>query len=128
MWMVDPMIMCRQHLLGEHVELHMLVGTLKRGISVRGYLRDKLFEPESLYQRHEDLVNEMEWRGYNHKSPLDVVPLDHLPDNPIDRMASLAELIRRCPECQARYHDLQADDGLLTGLAPLEPRVVSFEL
>ena len=31
MWMVDPQIMCRQHLLGEHTEMHMFVGTLKRG-------------------------------------------------------------------------------------------------
>lgn len=23
MWMVDPTIMCRQHLLGEHYELHV---------------------------------------------------------------------------------------------------------
>jgi Pyrimidine dimer DNA glycosylase len=30
MWLVDPRLMCSQHLLGEHVELHMLVGSLNR--------------------------------------------------------------------------------------------------
>jgi hypothetical protein len=25
MWMVDPRIMCRNHLLGEHAEIHMFV-------------------------------------------------------------------------------------------------------
>lgn len=28
MWMVDPKIMCRKHLLGEHLELHMLAGCI----------------------------------------------------------------------------------------------------
>lgn len=31
MWLVPPSHMCRKHLLGEHVELHMLLGTLKKG-------------------------------------------------------------------------------------------------
>ena len=29
-WMVDPRLLCRKHLLGEHVENHMFIGTLKR--------------------------------------------------------------------------------------------------
>ncbi len=36
--MVDPTIMCRNHLLGEHVEIHMFVGTIDQGQSVRGFL------------------------------------------------------------------------------------------
>jgi len=28
MWMTPPAGMCRKHLLGEHVELHMLLGQL----------------------------------------------------------------------------------------------------
>jgi hypothetical protein len=28
MWMVPPKVMCRKHLLGEHVEIHMLAGSL----------------------------------------------------------------------------------------------------
>ena len=42
MWMVDPKIMCRKHLLGEHVEHHMFVGTINKRISIVGYLRDNL--------------------------------------------------------------------------------------
>lgn len=34
MWMVPPELMCRQHLLGEHVELHMFVGAINKGTSV----------------------------------------------------------------------------------------------
>ena len=38
MWMVNPEILCRKHLLGEHVELHMLVGWIIKGKSIQGYL------------------------------------------------------------------------------------------
>ena len=101
MWMVNPKIMCRKHLLGEHVELHMSVGTIKKGISVKGYLDDNLLEPESIYRRHHELVLEMEARGYNHKSPLELIPINM--SKRIDREASLKELLRRCPECAERY-------------------------
>jgi hypothetical protein len=37
MWMVDPRQMCRQHLLGEHNELHMFAGTMRKGIGLAGY-------------------------------------------------------------------------------------------
>ena len=102
MWMVDPKIMCRQHLLGEHVELHMLIGTLKKGISVAGYLADNLMEPESIESRHSALVAEMEHRDYNHKSPLPHFPVDY--KRPIDKEAALTELLRRCPECRVKYY------------------------
>lgn len=73
-WDVDPAVLCRQHLLGEHRELHGLWNILVLGKS--GYSR----HPETrrwegklaaLYDRHEALVVEMEKRGYNHGSPLD---------------------------------------------------------
>ena len=59
MWMVNPKIMCRQHLLGEHVEIHMFVGTLSRGKSVKGYLEKGLLEAHNLYWRHEEPVEEI---------------------------------------------------------------------
>lgn len=42
MWMLPPETMCRKHLLGEHVELHMLLGTMKRGRRIDGFLAGKL--------------------------------------------------------------------------------------
>lgn len=71
MWMVDPRIMCKQHLLGEHAEIQMFIGTISRGKSVRGYLEKGLLEVHSLYARHEELVEEMKRRGYNHSSGID---------------------------------------------------------
>lgn len=116
MWMVDPRIMCRQHLLGEHVEHHMFVGSIAKGLDMTGYLKLNLLEPASLFKRHEELVEEMGKRGYNHKSPLLCPPCAPVvPERvyigvervwsigvKVDRDASLAELLRRCPECRAR--------------------------
>lgn len=107
MWMTPPETMCRKHLLGEHVELHMFVGTVRKGISVEGFLAKGLLEPASVYARHEDLVDEMTRRGYEHKSPLPAGELHRLTYEQywvkIDRQTSLAELHRRCPECLALH-------------------------
>ncbi len=114
MWMVDPKIMCRQHLLGEHVEHHMFVGSINKGISMAGYIRDNLMEPMALVTRHWELVLEMESRGYNHKSELPAIAWYKFQPsgNPdyllkvVDKEASLKELLRRCPECQKRFEEL----------------------
>jgi Pyrimidine dimer DNA glycosylase len=95
--MVDPKLLCRQHLLGEHVETHMFVGTLNKGISVEGYLSRGLLEIHHLRDRHDELVAEMLRRGYEHHSELPafaVVEAGH-----IDVEANLEELASRCPDC-----------------------------
>ena len=108
--MVDPRVMCRQHLLGEHVEHHMFVATLNRQRDVSGFLDLNLLEPRSLRSRHAELVREMRSRGYNHKSPLPKASIAYLSrvdrNVKVDRAASLKELLRRCPECRRRYRQL----------------------
>lgn len=72
-WDISPKRLCRNHLLGEHRELHAIWSVLVNG--KRGYAR----HPETLrwkgklkalYGRHEALVSEMTARGYRHRSPL----------------------------------------------------------
>jgi hypothetical protein len=107
--MVDPRIMCRKHLLGEHVEHHMFVGAINKGKNIAGFLLKNLLEPLSLLYRHAALVEEMERRGYKHKSPLPL-PIFAKDDQrllfQIDKDSAQAELIRRCPECRNRYIEL----------------------
>ena len=101
MWMVDPVLLCRQHLLGEHKELHMLVGVLRKGYSIAGYVENRLVEPRAIRPRHEEIVAEMERRGYNHQSPLP----DDFPTPPgavMSEKESFVELLRRCPDCRER--------------------------
>lgn len=112
-WMVDPRIMCRKHLLGEHVEHHMFVGSINKGKSMDGFLKNNLLEPLALTERHAALVQEMERRGYNHNSPL---PVAHFEKNDpallvtIDRQSALDDLIGRCPECRALWENATLGD------------------
>lgn len=73
-WDIKPEYLCRNHLLGEHRELHAIWSVLVNG--KKGYS----FHPETkrwkgklaaLYFRHQLLVKELEKRGYSHSSPLD---------------------------------------------------------
>ena len=72
-WDISPKRLCRNHLLGEHRELHAIWSVIVNG--KKGYAQ----HPETLrwkgklkalYGRHEALVVEMSSRGYQHRSPL----------------------------------------------------------
>lgn len=108
MWLVQPELMCREHLLGEHVEMHMISGVIKRGMSIDGYLNNKLIEPGLIKKRHDELVVEMEARGYRHNSeiPLSQVEIERLVEHYgqgyVDRFGSFTELHRRCEKCRER--------------------------
>ena len=98
--------MCQKHLFGEHVEMHMFLGTINKGKRVDGYIKNNLFEPRMLHQRHEELANEMLRRGFNHKSPLrdtDCSGILNLPIEKqyweIDKNKALKDLLNRCPQC-----------------------------
>lgn len=110
--MVDPEWMCRKHLLGEHVEIHMFVGAINKGKSMTGYINNDLLEPMSLQPRHECIVKEMLHRGYRHNSPF---PLPFLYvgmftneqlTHKIDAEKSKQDLLGRCPECTERWESI----------------------
>lgn len=112
MWMVDPKVMCRKHLLGEHVEMHMFLGSMLKGTSMKGYCDNNLMEPQQLKARHDALVVEMEARGYNHKSPMSqsdfstglfLMPIT-LQTVKIDPVPAAADLFGRCEECSVMYN------------------------
>jgi len=95
--------MCRQHLLGEHVEIHMFIGTINRNKSVKGYLQKGLLEVHNLYARHADLVEEMKRRGYNHCSKVNEKWKFVEDVGAIDREKNVNELVNRCSKCKSRY-------------------------
>lgn len=67
-------MLCRQHLLGEHRELHALWLVLtgkNRGYSSHPETLRWVGKQAALFRRHELLVLEMSRRGYTHASPLD---------------------------------------------------------
>jgi len=99
MWNTNPQEMCRSHLLGEHREMHALVGIVRRKTSLDGYIENKLIATSGIKKRHDELVVEMKRRGYNHKSPLRY--RDKINVGEVDEEANRKELARRCQECRA---------------------------
>lgn len=98
MWGVDPNKLCNQHLLGEHVEMHMFAGTIKNDISIQGYVEKGLVNPRLITERHTVLAKEMVKRGMNHKSPLEFNS-GQLPENMIAIKKNERELRKRCKNC-----------------------------
>lgn len=109
MWMTDVSKMCRQHLLGEHKEIHQLMGTLKKKMRIDGYIRNNCIEISSIVSRHDALVDEMVKRGYNHKSPIETEEqkediVSYLSSEArgfkVDKESSQVEIFRRCESCR----------------------------
>lgn len=77
---IPPESLCRQHLLGEHRELHGLWNILLRiesgadpamvGYASHPETKRWIGHAPALWDRHELLVAAMTARGYNHRSPL----------------------------------------------------------
>jgi len=98
MWLVNPKKMCRNHLLGEHKELHQAVGSMRKKKSLKGHLEKGQIEVHSIISRHKELVKEMKARGYNHKSPLK--KFKSIKAGKINKKENLKELARRCENCR----------------------------
>lgn len=116
---IHPSRLCRKHLLGEHVELHALWAIHKKRLAGQphGYTN----HPETvrwdghlwqLYRRHGDLMDELERRGYNHCSPLDLSGMTEALDASMsadwppawdDQEAALcAKVVEKQCSCQCR--------------------------
>lgn len=103
MWMIDPRLLCKSHLLGEHFELHKFYHRFENRLSMDGYLTRKLIQPELMQLRHDQLANEMTYRGYNHASPYTQPDLSYLSPEQRATQVGIAEshriLVDRCIYC-----------------------------
>jgi len=101
MWAISPRGLCRNHLLGEHMEMHKIVGSWEHGhlglvisLADKGYIDTRL-----LFVRHTLLAEEMTRRGYRHQSPL-IVPRDMIERGEVDPLRSNHDLFARCEKCR----------------------------
>ena len=88
----------------------MFVGTIRKGISIQGYLDKGFLEPTQIRQRHDALVHEMKRRHMNHQSPLPDFPTPSTRTHVVDVQSNYIELENRCPSCKE----------LIRGNKPLE--------
>lgn len=105
MWMIDPKLLCRKHLLGEHGEIHKHKHNFEKHHSMSGRIFPiVLIEPSSMKTRHDELAREMLKRGYNHQSPFEMPDISYLPENEINALVdmeyNIKDLSNRCPECR----------------------------
>jgi len=108
MWTLHPKLMCRKHLIGQHVEMHMFLGSIKKGTSMKGFIEKNLFEPKVLKKLHDETAEEMIRRGYNHKSPITEEEFticfsmlsEEYQNHSLNSYLSMIDLIERCPECK----------------------------
>ena len=98
MWNVNPKILCTKHILGEHVEIHSFLGTIKKGTSVKGYIEKGLLEVHNLKKRHDELKEEMIKRGMNHKS--EFPEFKSWIEGFVDSENNINELKKRCEKCK----------------------------
>ena len=107
MWLVDPKLLCNKHLLGEHCEMHAFIGTIKKGISIKGYITKGLIEPEKIQERHDELVLEMKSRGMKHNSPMFTnITFWNGDKGYVNIQVNLAELSNRCEKCRKKIGEI----------------------
>jgi hypothetical protein len=74
-WDIAPEQLCRNHLLGEHRELHAIWSILihkKKGYAHHPETLRWKGKQKALYLRHEQVVKEMLQRSYRHLSPFEI--------------------------------------------------------
>ena len=110
MWMCDPKLLYRKHLLGEHGEIHKFKHTFVKKHKKDKYIENNCIEPSSMQKRHDELAEELLRRGYNHQSPFEAPDISYLPEDQrnykVDVKTSLKDLCERCPDCRARIEVL----------------------
>ena len=103
--MINPKLLCRKHLLGEHGEIHKHLPSLRKGVKIDGRMHPIVqIQLYNIEARHDYLAEEMLRRGMNHKSPLLNVPdlekiYPHHFWKTVDVIESARDLQARCRDC-----------------------------
>lgn len=108
--MIPPEMLCDQHLLGEHGEIHKHRHNFEKQHQIAGRMMPVVqIEPKSMQSRHDDLAQEMLRRDMNHKSPYTQPDISYLPEGflsaEVDTDQSLKDLCHRCDDCRQRIEE-----------------------
>jgi len=106
--MVDPVLLCKKHLGGEHYEMHKHLWVFRKGYKVSGRFHPTVqIQFQGYVERHDLLAREIERRGGKHNSPLVDVPdfetiYPQYWNRLVDVELSKIDLCERCPDCRER--------------------------
>lgn len=82
--------------------MHQIVGTIRKHehgeAIVQGHAKKKQIDTSKIQERHDELVEEMERRGYDHDSPMNYD--DSLGLGEVDVDKSIGILTSRCDDCE----------------------------
>lgn len=109
MWGINPELLCKKHLLGEHGEIHKHRHNFVKQHRIAKRISPVVqIAPEQMQKRHDELAHEMLNRGYNHKSPYEQPDLSYLKNEEryaeIDINVSILDLVLRCDECAKKLN------------------------
>lgn len=102
-WLADPELMCKQHLLGEHLEAHIFLSKMQKGYSLEGFRKGSMFfGAEYIKYRHDKIAKLLK---QPHKTPLwlgDLEEVNYPLRNPNERdfAKSNSDLYGRCQKCR----------------------------
>jgi len=102
MWNVDPKKMCIKHILGEHLEMHMFLGSIKKKRSIKGFIQKGLVEVHNIISRHDEISKELFNRTKNkHKTNFSEEDTRLLwNEGCVDSNLSESTLYERCNQCR----------------------------
>lgn len=113
--MIDPVLLCMKHLLGEHGEIHKHRHNFVKGHSIKGRIEGNAVEPMSMKRRHDDLEAEIVKRAIEAGrkppcSPFEQPDLSTYSEEyrnyKIDAEAARELLLERCEDCRKRHEAL----------------------
>ena len=116
LWMINPQLLCNQHLLGEHSEIHKHRHIFVKHYSISGRIFPIVqIEPTSMEIRHNELVIEMQKRGFHHNSSYVQPDISYLPieqqNAKVDLEYNLKDLYNRCEKCRERIYSISNMNG-----------------
>lgn len=112
-WLSDPRLMCKQHILGEHLEAHIFVSKMQKETSLKGFRKGSMFfGAEFVKSRHDKIAKLLK---QPHKTPLFIGELEiknypYIAPTLYDLTKSMEDLLGRCEECKRKHLDWRLYD------------------
>ena len=104
-WDYHPRYLCNKHLLAQHNEIHAIISIINHhhnGFSHHPEVKRWVGRIGALYRVHERTAAELQVRGYNHHSPVNIKAYHHLTPMP-EPWQSKADQLKVLMEKQKQY-------------------------